>query len=68
MRIVSTLSTVGLDRSLHLFLLYIGPDLMMPIVSAFAAIVGVLLMFWQRVVGLFRSMFGLFRRDDKPRA
>ncbi len=34
--------------------MYIGPETMMPLASAFAAIVGVLLMFWRRVVGFGR--------------
>ena len=33
-----------------LMLLYVGPDQMLPLTSALAAMVGVLLMFWQRVV------------------
>ena len=38
--------------------LYIGPDVFLPITSALAAIAGVLLMFWQRVVGLVGRLFG----------
>ena len=43
--------------------LYIGPDVFLPITSALAAIAGVLLMFWQRVVGLVGRLFG---RTSKP--
>ena len=32
-------------------LLYIGPDQLLPLTSLFGAIVGILLMFWNRVVG-----------------
>lgn len=46
--------------------LYIGPDVLMPVASALAAIVGFLLMFWKRTVAFFQRVFGaigrLFRR------
>lgn len=38
--------------------LYIGPDVFLPLTSALAAIAGVLLMFWQRVVGLVGRLLG----------
>jgi hypothetical protein len=38
-----------------LLLLYVGPDQMLPLTSALAAMVGVLLMFWQRLVGWTRE-------------
>ena len=69
MRIVSTLSSVSLDQTLMWVVLYIGPDLILPLTSALAAIAGVLLMFWHRVIGLFRSAWNLlFRRNQTPRA
>jgi hypothetical protein len=34
--------------------MYIGPEIMMPVASALAAIVGFLLMFWRRAVGYAR--------------
>jgi hypothetical protein len=37
--------------------LYIGPDSLMPIASAFAAVAGFLLMFWRRVVGMVKFLF-----------
>lgn len=37
--------------------MYIGPDSMMPVASAFAALAGFLLMFWRRVVEGFRMLF-----------
>jgi hypothetical protein len=50
-------------------LLYIGPDLLMPLASALAAIAGVLVMFWQRVVILVRLVWTkIFRRHREPRA
>jgi hypothetical protein len=35
-------------------LLYVGPDQILPLTSALGAIVGVLLMFWHRIVGWAR--------------
>ena len=34
--------------------MYIGPETIMPLASALAAIGGVLLMFWKRIVGFTR--------------
>jgi hypothetical protein len=36
--------------------MYIGPETMMPLASAVAAISGVVLLFWRRVKGFFRMM------------
>lgn len=36
--------------------MYIGPDALMPLASAFAAIAGVALMFWRRLVGAVRLL------------
>ena len=36
--------------------MYIGPDSMMPLASAFAAVAGFLLMFWRRLVGAMRFL------------
>ncbi len=48
-------------------MLYIGPDTLMPIASAFAAVVGVLVMFWQKTVSAARFVGRLFRRrEDHP--
>jgi hypothetical protein len=48
--------------------LYIGPDLMLPLTSALAAIAGVLLMFWHRVVGLVSAAWRfVFRKNREPR-
>lgn len=48
--------------SLFGVLLYIGPDVFLPIASALAAVVGVALVFWQRVTAsvgrLLRMVFG----------
>ena len=62
-------SVAGLDLA-HAWVavgLYVGPDLMLPLTSALAAIAGVLLMFWHRVVGLVRAAWRmLFSRNTPP--
>ena len=69
MRIVSTLSSVTLDQYLPWVALYVGPDVILPLTSALAAIAGVLLMFWHRFVGLLRSVRNmLFQRNKARRA
>jgi hypothetical protein len=40
-----------------LIFLYIGPDAMIPLASALAAIIGTLLMFWHRLVGWTRRAY-----------
>ena len=45
--------------------MYLGPETLMPIASALAAVGGILLLFWRRVVGAVRlvvqKLFGIFR-------
>lgn len=36
--------------------MYVGPETMLPLASALAAIGGVLMLFWHRTVGVFRSI------------
>ena len=46
--------------------LYIGPDAFLPLTSALAAIAGVALMFWNRLVGFARKLWLMVtRRQDK---
>jgi hypothetical protein len=40
--------------------LYIGPDVIMPLASALAAVVGFLLMFWRRTVAFVQRIVGAF--------
>lgn len=50
--------------------MYVGPETIMPIASALAAIGGIILLFWRRTVVIFRAGFqaigrrisGLFSR------
>lgn len=36
--------------------MYIGPDALMPLASALAAVAGFVLMFWRRLVGMVRLL------------
>ena len=45
--------------------MYIGPDALMPVASFFAAVVGVLLMFWRRIWGAVRILFARFTTKTK---
>jgi len=46
--------------------LYLGPEIMMPVVSALAAIGGVILMFWRRVKAAVRAVFRFVTRRPAP--
>jgi hypothetical protein len=46
--------------------MYVGPDQVMPVMSVLATILGFLLVFWTKVVGIFRKIFGLGKRDENP--
>jgi undecaprenyl pyrophosphate phosphatase UppP len=59
------LQDAGFHRLLPLVFLYIGPETMLPLVSALAAIGGVLLLFWHRFVGVIRKMWRLMLRKDQ---
>ncbi len=50
---------------LDIVLLYIGPETFMPILSALAAVGGVLLIFWRNVMAFFRKAFNFFRHKDE---
>lgn len=45
-----------------MIILYLGPDTTLPLASALAAIVGMLLIVWQRAVALARKVWLLFRK------
>jgi hypothetical protein len=47
-------------------MLYIGPDTMMPLASAFAAVVGVIVMFWQKVKLFSRTVARAFTGKPEP--
>jgi undecaprenyl pyrophosphate phosphatase UppP len=45
--------------------LYITPDQVLPLTSIFGAIIGVVLMFWNRVVGIARKAWHLVSRKKE---
>lgn len=47
----------------YLFL-YLGPETVLPVASFLAAIVGVLLLFWNFFVGKIRRLFGMSKPAD----
>jgi len=60
--------TVGHLSRYPSVVLYIGPDQIMPLTSVLGAIVGVALMFWNRLVGLVHKCRSLLsRREEEPR-
>jgi hypothetical protein len=62
--IVTLLHHAASNHVLPWVLLYIGPDVFLPLTSAIAAIVGVALMFWQRLVDWVRTVWRMmFRRN-----
>lgn len=65
MNLFAIVSNVVAGDLLAPVVLYVGPDVFLPITSALAAIVGVVLMFWNRVVGLGRRLLQM-RSRPKP--
>ena len=49
---------------LPMMMLYTGPETMLPLLSALAAVGGVLLMFWQRFAGLVRKIWRVIARKQ----
>jgi len=41
--------------------MYVGPETLMPLASALAAVAGVALMFWRKTVGAFRAGYGYLK-------
>ena len=69
MVIESAHTTVTLLTKSPVILAYIGPDQIMPITSVLSAIVGVALMFWNRIVGFVaRTWAGIARRSESSQA
>jgi hypothetical protein len=48
-----------------LVVLYIGPEVFLPLTSAIAAIVGVVLMFWRRLIGLSQKIWHMISRGQR---
>ena len=51
-----------------MFALYAGPDQIMTVTSGLAGILGILLIFWNKVVGLFFKIVRIFRGSPEPAA
>jgi hypothetical protein len=43
--------------------MYFGPETLMPLASALAAVVGVSLMFWRKTVGVVRAAYRFVARQ-----
>ena len=43
---------------LLLMAFYVGPDQMLPVVSILATVMGFVMIFWSKVLGVFRKIFG----------
>jgi hypothetical protein len=61
MSVLALISPAGPAHLLPM-LLYIGPDVFLPLTSALAAILGVLLLFWQKVTALAGRLWRMIRR------
>lgn len=59
---VFALMTQGTHGHVLPVLLYIGPDVFMPLLSALAAVMGALLLFWQKVSGLAVKLWRMIAR------
>lgn len=51
---------------LEFFAFYAGPDQVMTVTSALASLLGLLLIFWNKVVGSFFKIVGVFRPKNHP--
>lgn len=58
MNLFATIVPIHADYVWSLVLMYIGPDVLMPLTSALAAVAGFLLMFWHRVLGFVMRLMG----------
>jgi hypothetical protein len=53
---------LGPNRIVTLVLMYVGPEVLLPITSALAAIGGLALMFWNKVVGAAKGTWRFVSR------
>jgi hypothetical protein len=51
---------------IELLAFYGGPDQMMAVTSGLASVLGLLLLFWNKVVGIFFKIVRMFRPSDTP--
>ena len=52
----------------ELLALYGGPDQVMTVTSGLASILGLVLLFWNKLVGIFFKVVRKFKRSDTPTA
>jgi hypothetical protein len=45
--------------------MYLGPDTALPLASALAAVLGFVVVFWQRTKAFFRGIFSFFKRPSR---
>jgi len=65
MDIYRSIQDAKLHQLLPFVLLYIGPETMLPLASALAAVGGVLLLFGQRFIGLIRKFWRIMVRKNR---
>jgi len=65
MDVFGNIQDAGIRQWLPFVILYIGPETMLPLASALAAIGGVLLLFWHRFIGLIRKFWRIVLRKDQ---
>jgi hypothetical protein len=59
---------INSSHFLSAILLYAGPDQILPLMSVLGGILGVLLVFWQRFIGLARRVGQFFMSRLRPAA
>jgi hypothetical protein len=65
MDVATLVSRATAGNPIPMVLAYIGPDVFLPLLSAGAAVVGALLVFWQRSVAMARAAWRfVFRRGQ----
>ena len=68
MNLFSTIIPFHADYIWSWVLMYIGPDVFLPLTSALAAMAGFLLMFWHRVLGFVMRLMGKGAPSDESSA
>jgi hypothetical protein len=63
--LMSAQAVVTTVSRLPIVVAYVGPDQIMPLASVLSAIVGVAVMFWHKLVALFRKVLGVFTRRGR---
>jgi hypothetical protein len=49
---------------LFLLTFYVGPDQMMPVASILATVMGFIMIFWNKLLGIVRKIFGLSKPTE----